>query len=135
MRCTARHRESSPFRVPNFTNQGSSLQFHIAPGADLTDGVQISDLMTLADFNLPSSLGPDPSLSSVAGPGNPVFVFNGREDNGETGESRFHPALLVLNNDGTGSIRNSNNIVNLNGFTEIAFGSEYVTNLTLHPVP
>ena len=119
-----------------FYDQGSSLQFEIAAGADLTDGVQITDLAELDDFALPSLLiEPDPLLSTVTGTSSsPVFVFNGREIQDITGRSRFHPALLVLYSDGTGSLRNSNNIVNKNGFTEIPFGSEYITNLTFNPV-
>jgi hypothetical protein len=39
----------------------------------------------------------------------------------------------VLYSDGTGSLRNSNNIVNKNEYTEIEFGSEYITNLTFNP--
>jgi len=118
-----------------FYGQGSSLQFEIAADADLTDGVQITDLAELADFALPSLLTePDPLLSAVTGSSsNPVFVFNGREIQDITGFSRFHPTLLVLYSDGTGSLRNSNNIVNKNDYTEIEFGSEYITNLTFDP--
>jgi hypothetical protein len=116
-----------------FYDQGSSLRFQIAPSADLSDGVQIADLVELADFSLPSLADPDPLLSTTIGSNNPVFVFNGREIQSVTGFSRFHPSLLGLNSDGTGSLRNSNNIVNLNGFDEIPFGAEYVTNLTFGP--
>ena len=134
----ALHRpEPGALAIPDseFYGQGSSLQFEIAAGADLTDGVQITDLAELADFALPSSLTePDPLLSAVTlSSSKPVFVFNGREIQDITGFSRFHPTLLVLNSDGTGSLRNSNNIVNKNGYTEIAFGSEYITNLTFNP--
>lgn len=87
-----------------FYSQGSSLSFTIAPTADLSDGLQVSELVGVG----------------------PVFVFNGRE----VGTGRFHPALLVLNSDGTGSIRNSNNVP---AGTEIAQGSEYISNLTFNP--
>jgi len=86
-----------------FYVQGSSLQFEIAAGADLTDGVQVTELKELSNFTLPSPTEPNPLLSAVTGSSsNPVFIFNGREIQGITGFSRFHPALLVLNSDGTG---------------------------------
>ena len=86
-----------------FYNQGSSLQFEISGTADLSDGLQVSELAGTDD----------------------IFVFNGREI--DTG--RFHPALLVLNSNGTGSIRNSNNTVGLNPLNQIDFGDEYVSDL------
>lgn len=88
-----------------FYAQGSSLNFEISASADLSDGLQVSELS-----------GSDP-----------VFVFNGRE----IGTGRFHPALFQLNSDGTGSIRNSNNVPD--GENAIDFGSEYITNLTFDP--
>jgi len=97
----------------DFYAQGSSLSFEIAAGADLSNGLQMSELV---------------------GSG-PVFVFNGREV--DTG--RYHPALFQLNSDGTGSIRNSNNMGEntLNPSTgelvDVDFGDEYITNLTFDP--
>lgn len=99
-----------------FYSQGSSLAFEISDTADLNDGLQVSELV-----------GTDN-----------VLVFDGREiDNG-----RFHPALFVLNSDGTGSIRNSNNIISLDPLNEIDFGDEYISSLvfdantlTLVPTP
>ncbi len=85
--------------------QNGSLNFEIAAGADLSDGLQLSELV---------------------GTG-PVFQLNARE----VGTGRFHPALLILNSDGTGSIRNSNN--DPTGTAEIAAGSEYITELTFDP--
>ena len=94
-----------------FYNQGSSLSFEIVAGADLSDGLQVSEL---------------------AGSGT-VFTFDGREVN--TG--RYHPALLELNADGTGRILNSNNSGGVNRFTgeevNVYFGDEYVTELTFDP--
>lgn len=91
-----------------FYTQGSSLMFSISATADLTDGLQVSEL-TGAD---------------------PVFVFNGRE----VGTGRYHPALFQLNSDGTGSIRNSNNIGGVNPgsgmVVDVDFGEEYITELT-----
>ena len=90
-----------------FYNQGSSLRFEISNTADLSDGLQVSELT-----------GTDP-----------VFVFDGREiDNG-----RFHPALLQLNSNGTGSIRNSNNIISLDPLNQIDFGDEYISDLAFIP--
>ena len=90
-----------------FYAQGSSIRFEISPSADLSDGVQVSDLT-----------GPDP-----------VFTFDGREvDNG-----RFHPARVELNADGTGRIQNSNNVPTLEPRLDVEPGSEYITNLTFDP--
>lgn len=91
----------------DFYAQGSSLSFEIAPGAVLSDGVQVAELVG----------------SGV------VLEFNGREiDNG-----RFHPALLRLNADGTGVIQNSNNTPSLDPLVEVDFGEEYITNLLFDP--
>jgi len=95
----------------DFYAQGSSLSFEIAASADLSNGLQISELV-----------GSDP-----------VFVFNGREV--DTG--RYHPSLFQLNSDGTGSIRNSNNMGGINpssgDVVNVDFGEEYITNLTFDP--
>ena len=86
-----------------FYAQGSSLVFEVRAGAFLDDGIQIAEL---------------------AGSG-VVFTFNGREIN----NGRFHPALLVLNADGTGMIQNSDNIITEDPFQQVAFGEEYITDL------
>lgn len=91
----------------DFYSQGSSLSFEISDTAVLSDGVQVEELV---------------------GTGL-VFTFNGREiDNG-----RFHPALLELNNDGSGRIQNSNNIPSADPFQQIDFGDEYITDLMFDP--
>ena len=94
-----------------FYMQGSSLQFEIAPGADLSDGLQVSELV--------GEMG--------------VFVFNGREV--DTG--RYHPALVELNMDGTGLLRNSNNMGGINPMSmevvDVEIGEEYITALTFDP--
>ena len=96
-----------------FYAQGSSLSFAIAAGADLSDGLQLSELTAPAT--------------------DPVFRFNGREV--DTG--RYHPALLELYADGTGSIRNSNNFGGINPgsgeLVDVVFGEEYITALTFDP--
>ena len=90
-----------------FYPQGSSLRLEIAPDAELGDGLQISDLAGTSA----------------------VFTFDGREiDNG-----RFHPAILELNADGTGRIQNSNNVPTLNPRLDVAYGEEYITDLTFDP--
>ena len=62
-----------------------------------------------------------------------VFEFNGRE----VGTGRYHPALVQLNADGTGSIRNSNNTGGINPgsglVVDVDFGEEYITELTFDP--
>ena len=94
-----------------FYSQGSSMSFEVEATADLSDGVQVSELV---------------------GDGI-VFEFNGRE----VGTGRYHPALVQLNADGTGSIRNSNNFGGINPssgkFVDVDFGEEYITEMTFTP--
>ena len=93
-----------------FYSQGSSFNFEIAADADLTDGLQISDLV---------------------GTGT-VFEFNAREV--DTG--RYHPPLLEFNSDGTGRLQNSNNFGGINPsngqFVDVDFGEEYITDLSFN---
>ena len=95
----------------DFYAKGSSLSFEIAATADLSNGLQVSELV-----------GSDP-----------VFFFNGRE----LGTGRYHPALFQLNSNGTGSIRNSNNSGGINPssgeLVDVDFGEEYITELTFDP--
>jgi hypothetical protein len=94
-----------------FYDQGSSMAFEIDITADLTDGLQVSELVGTGI----------------------VFEFNGREV--DTG--RYHPALLQLNADGTGTIQNSNNKGGINPgsgeVVDVDFGEEYITELTFTP--
>ncbi|MGB5324892.1 MAG: hypothetical protein WBN40_05635 [Pseudomonadales bacterium] len=94
-----------------FYTQGSSLNFAIDAGADLSDGLQFDEL---------------------SGSG-AVFVFNGRE----LGTGRYHPSLLELNSDGTGLLRNSNNNGGINPgsgqVVAVEIGQEYITELTFNP--
>jgi hypothetical protein len=94
-----------------FYEQGSALDFEISASADLSDGLQVSELVGEAA----------------------VFVFDGREL--ETG--RYHPALLELNADGTGLLRNSNNMGGINPASmeevDVMIGEEYVTELSFDP--
>ena len=94
-----------------FYNQGSSMMFEVDITADLSDGLQVSELVGTGI----------------------VFEFNGRE----VGTGRYHPALVQLNADGTGSIRNSNNTGGINPgsglVVDVDFGEEYITELTFNP--
>ena len=94
-----------------FYSQGSSMVFEVDITADLSDGLQVSELV-----------GTDI-----------VFQFNGREV--DTG--RYHPAIVQFNADGTGSIRNSNNKGGINPVSgmevDVDFGEEYITELTFTP--
>lgn len=94
-----------------FYSQGSSLNFEISSSANLSDGLQVSELVGGAS----------------------VFVFNGRE----VGTGRYHPALLELNSDGSGLLRNSNNMGGINPGSmqevDVQIGDEYVTELSFDP--
>ena len=94
-----------------FYSQGSSMTFEVDASADLSDGLQVSELVGTGV----------------------VFEFNGREV--DTG--RYHPALVQLNADGTGSIRNSNNFGGVNPVSgelvDVDFGEEYITEMTFTP--
>lgn len=95
----------------DFYNQGSSLNFEVASDADLSDGLQFSELVS----------------------GSPAFVLNARE----VGTGRYHPPLIELNSDGTGRIQNSNNQGGVNPgnnqVVDVTFGEEYITDLTFTP--
>ena len=94
-----------------FYTQGSSMQFEIAGPADLSNGLQVSELVGV----------------------DTVFTFNGREV--DTG--RYHPSLVQLNADGTGSIQNSNNQGGINPgsgeVVDVTFGEEFITELGFDP--
>jgi hypothetical protein len=93
-----------------FYDLGNALSFEIADAADLTDGLQVSELVG-------SGL---------------VFEFDGRE----LGTGRYHPPILQLFSDGTGSLRNSNNTGGVNPFTGVEvnamIGDEYIAELTFN---
>lgn len=97
-----------------FYAQGSSLKFTTSPTADMSDGLQLSELSPL-----------DPAAL--------VFEFNGRE----VGTGRYHPSLIQLYADGTGLIQNSNNTGGINPANsqavDVTFGEEYATQLTFDP--
>jgi hypothetical protein len=94
-----------------YYTQGSSLAFAVDAAADLSDGLQVSELVGAAT----------------------VFEFDGREV--DTG--RYHPALFQLNADGTGMIQNSNNSGGINPGSgeevDVDYGEEYITELSFNP--
>ena len=96
-----------------FYTQGSSLNFAIRSSADLTDGLQVSELEDLG--------------------GGLVFEFDARE----VGTARFHPARVQLFSNNTGRTDNSNNTGGVNTFTntlvDVDFGEEYIVDLTFSP--
>lgn len=115
-----------PLSGAQFYGNGGMLDFEILPGADLTDGVQVDELATLADAGLPLPVMDDGA----------VLVLNARED----GTGRYHPPVLILRADGTGQLLNSNN-TGVNGQTGrdivaedgLDFGLEYITVFSFDP--
>jgi len=106
----------------DFYNQSpeASLQFAIQATADLSDGLQLSEL--------------------VGTGGATSFFFNAREFNQSPG--RFHPPDFVLRGDGTGTLQNANNQstfpnppppLGSGTLVDIAFGEEYIADLTFSP--
>lgn len=94
---------------------GDRLEFEVGSGADLSDGLQVSELVG--------------SGSDV------VFRFNGRE----VGTGRYHPMFVELRADGTGILLNANNTGGDNPFDgfvgdiNVDFGDEYITILSFDP--
>ena len=90
-----------------FYGQGSSFDFGVSAGADLTDGLQMSELS--------------------------IFTFNARED--DTG--RYHPPILTLSSDGTGFLQNSDNDGGENPgnnmIVVVETGEEYQVSLSADP--
>jgi hypothetical protein len=95
----------------DFYDLGNSLTFEISATADLSDGLQLSELV---------------------GTGL-VFEFDGRE----LGTGRYHPPILQLFSDGTGLLRNAANTGGINPFTGVEVnateGDEYVAELGFTP--
>ncbi len=102
----------------DFYLQGSSFSFEIAASADLSDGLQASELVADGEGR--------------------IFNFNAREF--EQFPPRYHPPLFELFDDGTGRIQNSNNQGRPDEFNpdsgltvDVDFGEEYITDLTFNP--
>ncbi len=94
----------------------ATLEFEIDIAADLSDGLQLSELV---------SNGSDP-----------ILLFNARELNQDPG--RYHPPVLELFADGTGLLQNANNQSNTpnpsnNLLVNVNFGEEYIVNLSFDP--
>ena len=91
-----------------FYAQGSSMEFEIAEGADLCDGLQFNELVD-------------------------GFLLNAVE----LGTGQYHSPILQLNADGTGIIENANNFGGVNSETEmevdVDFGEEYQVQLQFSP--
>jgi hypothetical protein len=90
-----------------FYGQGSSFDLGISASADLSDGLQMSELS--------------------------MFVLNARED--DTG--RYHPAILTFASDGTGFLQNSDNSGGINPGNgmevDVDTGAEYQVSLSADP--
>ena len=63
----------------------AALRFSISPAANLSDGLQLAELLGTVD----------------------IFYFNAREFNQTPG--RYHPPILRINSDATGSLANADN--------------------------
>lgn len=105
--------DRASLRGQDFYDLGNSLSFEIASDAVLGDGLQVSELV---------------------GAGL-VFEFDGSEVAQAIG--RYHPPLLRLSSDGTGSIRNATNSGDFNPVTMIAVsttpGDEYIHEFRFDP--
>ena len=109
-----------PIDAANWIEQGSFLDFEVSPSADLTDGIQLSELV--------------PDAGGV------ILEIDGREYE-RLDRARYHPPLLVLFDDGTGVLQNSNNSSGRTGTVnpatmvtvDVDFGDEYITDLTFAP--
>jgi hypothetical protein len=92
---------------------GQTVRFQVAAGADLSDGLQIAELVDLG--------------------GGVVFRIDGREE----GTGRYHPMVIELRADGTGRIQNADNMGGENPITmevvDVMVGEEYVTDLAFDP--
>lgn len=114
---------NAPVTGTQFYNNGALIDFIISAGADLSDGLQVSELDLLPDQGYPAPVDDNGA----------VFVLNARED----GTGRYHPPIVIFRNDGTGQILNSNN-TGVNGQTGrdivaqdgLFFGNEYITDFS-----
>lgn len=96
----------------------SGLSFAVSPTADLSDGLQVSELVGTTD----------------------VLVLNAREFNQSPG--RYHPPILRLNADGSGSLANADNESTFPNpppptgsglIVNVEVGDEYIVNLSGTP--
>lgn len=104
----------------SWIEQGSTVAFTVDPSADLADGLQLDEL--------------------VPGPDGLLFALDAREFE-RLDFARFHPPQILLFEDGTGLLRNSNNSSGstdttnpaTGGPVDVDFGEEYVTGLVFDP--
>ncbi len=109
-----------PISGSDWIDQGSTLAFAIAASADLSDGLQLSEL--------------------VPGAGGLLLEIDGREFE-RLDRARYHPPQLQLFADGTGLLQNSNNSSGSTGTlnpatgqtVDVDFGDEYVSELGFDP--
>ncbi|MBT8149429.1 MAG: hypothetical protein KJO24_05825, partial [Gammaproteobacteria bacterium] len=78
----------TPLTGAQYYGNGGSLDFIVNAGANLLDGLQVSELDLLPSQGYPAPVDD----------ANAVFVLNTRED----GTGRYHPPIVILRNDGTG---------------------------------
>jgi hypothetical protein len=111
------------------STEATVLRFDIRSDADLSDGLQVSELATFSASV--DQAGDNPTTFA-----NLVFLLNAREE----GTGRFHPALFTLFGGGAGRLQNSNNIGGDNpsdspdaGQIDVDFGDEYIADLTFDP--
>jgi hypothetical protein len=106
--------------VLSWIEQGSTVAFTVDPSAELGDGLQLDEL--------------------VPGPDGLLFALDAREFE-RLDVARFHPPQILLFEDGTGLLRNSNNSSGstdttnpgTGGPVDVDFGEEYVTELVFDP--
>jgi len=109
-----------PISAADWISQGSSIAFEIAASANLSNGLQLSEL--------------------VPGAGGLLFELDAREFE-RLDRARYHPPLLQLFENSTGVLQNSNNSSGSTGTTnpgtgltvDVDFGDEYITNLSFDP--
>ena len=94
----------------------ATLQFQVDSAADLSDGLQLSDLSGFGDET--------------------ILFFDTREFNQSPG--RYHPPQLTLRADGTGLLQNSNNSSTFPNpdsglIVDVGLGDEYEVNLSFTP--
>jgi len=110
-----------PISLSEWVAQSSHLAFSISSGADLTDGVQLSELAPI------DKQGRILEIDAV--------------EWGRLDRARYHPPQLWLYGDGTGLLRNANNSSKDTGTVNPAtgeevfvdFGEEYITRLFFDP--
>ena len=95
----------------------SGLMFSVNADADLSDGLQYSELLGTGIVD--------------------ILIFNARELNQDPG--RFHPPELVLRADGTGQLQNAanestfNNPSTMGPISGLDAGAEYIVDLSFSP--